>query len=198
MAGPAPPTAPNVKAIVDGDIILKLYGGDTEIGAVPKGVGLERLRFDGQKVIDLIELTAMWVELKQGIFVLHCIPLPDTQLVQMTYDQRNRLINNSGTYRILTDQEVEAAESNAIEISRNNRLLRDLTKRTAGVVLLDMIKLLYAFILAEREPNAQVGQWLNSQLADFKATFEWSALERAKLERHIAAIKERMQEYYAD
>ena len=41
-----------MKAFVQDDLIISITEeGNTEIGSMPKGVGLERLRFDGEKVI---------------------------------------------------------------------------------------------------------------------------------------------------
>ena len=47
-----------MKANLKEDIIVMLTeNGSTEIGPLPKNVGLERLRFNGQRVVDLFDLT---------------------------------------------------------------------------------------------------------------------------------------------
>lgn len=97
-----------MRAVLDGDVIVKLTIKEdigTEVGPLPKGVGLERLRFDGKKVVDLAELSEMWVEQKGGAFVLHAIPVPNAQLVQMRYQDRKSLSNDAGEIRLKTELE---------------------------------------------------------------------------------------------
>lgn len=193
-----PTTRSVTKAVIDGDLILRLSGGDTEIGPMPKGIGLERLRFDGQKVVDLLSLDEMWVENKGGVWILHCIPLPGCQRVKMTYADRWRLTENAGTYRVMTEEEQAQIEARANAKSRNEFLLQSILDETDHSILLDGIKLLYAFIIAQREPNAQLGAWLDSQIPDMKATFQWTAAERQRFEGLIDKLKARMEKYYAD
>jgi hypothetical protein len=79
-----------------------------DIGSIPQGVGLERLRFHPQtrKVIDLETLDEMYVEFKDGMFVLHCFPMEGTQKVTMRYLDRERLIMEpNGLIRLFTPQE---------------------------------------------------------------------------------------------
>jgi len=52
-----------MRAMLDRDIIVHLTPhGDTEIGSIPKGAGLERMRFDGKQLVDLATLGEIWVE----------------------------------------------------------------------------------------------------------------------------------------
>jgi hypothetical protein len=197
VMGPGPPAKASTRAVIDGDLILRINDGATEIGILPKGIGLERLRFDGKKVVDLLTLTFMWVEDKGGLFILHCIPLPGCRLVEMTYSDRARLVNDGGTIRLLTEEEIAAAKAKASIESKNVKFLNDIGGDVEKALLLDVIKLLYCFIVAERQPNAQLGAWLDTQVANMAATFHW-ADERARMERLIDALKARMVNYYAD
>jgi len=94
-----------MRAYLKDDIIIR-YTADknaTEIGNPPR-VGLERLRFNGSGVVDLNDLTELWVG---SDYQLHAIEVPGSQLVQMTYADRTRLINDAGTIRLKTDEELE-------------------------------------------------------------------------------------------
>jgi len=103
-----------MKAVVSQDIIVHITErGDTEIGKLPKGIGLERLRWDGSKVVDLAGLDEIWVECKNGAFILHAIEVPGSQLVRMTYKDRKRLTIEDGKIRLLTTGEI--AEKQAEE-----------------------------------------------------------------------------------
>jgi len=101
-----------MKAIVDKDIIVHITErGNTEIGHLPRGVGLERLRWDGSKVVDLADLDEIWVEYKNGAFILHAIEVPRSQLVKMTYKDRKRLTVEDGKIRLLTAEEMAAKQT---------------------------------------------------------------------------------------
>ncbi len=90
------------------DIINKINVPDgIEIGSIPKGVGLERVRWDGQKLIDLFNLHAIWIECKNGAFILHCIEVPNSQLVIMEYKDRKKLWNDNGVYSIKTHEQAQ-------------------------------------------------------------------------------------------
>jgi len=90
------------------DIINKVnVPNGIEIGSVPKGVGLERVRWDGKKLIDLFTLHSIWVEYTNGAFILHCVEVPHSQLVTMEYRYRKKLWNDNGVYSIKTDEQIQ-------------------------------------------------------------------------------------------
>jgi len=98
-----------MKAILDQDIIIHITErGDTEIGQLPKDVGLERLRWDGKKIVDLADLDEMWIECRNGVFILHAIKVPGSQLVKMRYADRKRLTKDGDKIRLKTAEEIEA------------------------------------------------------------------------------------------
>ena len=78
-----------------------------EIGSVPKGVGLERMRWTGSKLVDLFNLDVIWVEFINGGFRLHSIETPYSQLVEMQYKDRKKLYNDNGTYKIKSDDQIQ-------------------------------------------------------------------------------------------
>lgn len=78
-----------MKAILDGDRIIGFSsGGDVEVGPIPKGVGLERLRWDGEKLVDLWDLDEMWVKPKGNSFSMHAVEVPGSRKVRMKYKDR--------------------------------------------------------------------------------------------------------------
>ena len=64
-----------MRATVNQDVIVHVTPhGIAEIGNLPTGVGLERLRFDGKKIVDLASLDEIWVEpVPGGGTILHAI-----------------------------------------------------------------------------------------------------------------------------
>lgn len=101
-----------MKAILRDDQISKLTvrKEGVEIGSVPRGVSLGRLRFDGKKVVDLVDLDSIWVEVKGGCFILHAIPVRNSTLVDMDYRDRKRLTISQGTIRLKTEEEEEVEQ----------------------------------------------------------------------------------------
>lgn len=98
-----------MKATLRADIIAATTHGDTEIGRLPAGVGIERLRWDGTQLIDLAEATTIHVRHLSGShYELHCIPVPNSQPVAMTWADRRKLTIVSGTIRLKTAEETAA------------------------------------------------------------------------------------------
>jgi len=97
-----------MKAVLENDIIVHITErGDTEIGQIPKGVGLERLRWDGKKVVDLADLDQIWVEERNGVFILHAVEVPGAQKVSMTYADRKKLTRDADLIRLKSVNEIE-------------------------------------------------------------------------------------------
>jgi len=89
----------------DYDIINKINVPDgIEVGSITKGVGLERVRWNGKKLIDLFTLHSIWVEYNGG-FILHCIKVPHSQLVTMQYQDRKKLWNDNGVFKIKSNEQ---------------------------------------------------------------------------------------------
>lgn len=94
------------RVILNGDRIKKITADDklgVEVGELPKGVGLERLRWDGEKIVDLAELEEMYVNPQTK--TLHVVQQRNTQRVQMSYNERFYLTNDNGTLRVKTPYE---------------------------------------------------------------------------------------------
>ena len=112
-----------MRAIINGDIIVKVITSEINginIGDIPKGVGLERLRWDGKEIVDLSELSTIYVEDINGVNILHCKNTGNCQKIEMKYNERKRLIKKNGVIKVKTDEEIHT-EKNEERIKRNNK-----------------------------------------------------------------------------
>ena len=116
-----------MRAVLKDDIIINIIPkGETEIGKLPKAVGLERLRFDGEKIIDLAELNTFWVVAKSSTFFeLHCIEVPNSQQISMIYSERKRLYLDNGIIRLRAEQEYLDFLIQKDTIVQENKTLKD-------------------------------------------------------------------------
>jgi hypothetical protein len=95
------------KAIVREDFIVNVTEqGNVEIGNLPKGVGIERLRWNGEKIVDLATVNQMWVRPIGIGFELHVVKVPNSTLVVMTWKDKQHLTINDGVIRLKTAQEI--------------------------------------------------------------------------------------------
>lgn len=190
-----------MNAILDTDIIVGWAVGQegTEVGQPPKGVGLERLRFDGRLILDLMDLSEMWVEpVSGGGFVLHALEVPGSQLVKMSYADRRNLVMESGVIRVLT-----AAEIQARDLSQREGMLKTRTREAMAAELGDLhdqvatlTKMIYMLILGFRQRDPVVLALIDSWLTDISGTFD-TAQAGTSITAVVSAYRERMQEYYA-
>jgi len=100
-----------MRAILNEDMVVKITSDPmlgVEVGNVPPGVGLERLRYVlDVGLVDIAMLKALYVRHKNGFFEFHAIGVPGSQRVTMTYADRHKLmINPNGTIRLMTEQEL--------------------------------------------------------------------------------------------
>lgn len=116
-----------MKAVLKEDIIINLTAkGDVEIGPVIPGIGLERMRFNGAEVVDLADLTEIWVRtLSPTLFELHAVEVDNSQLVTMEYTKRKRLYLDNGIVKVRTEQEQIDKEVKEEEDTWDNVALRE-------------------------------------------------------------------------
>jgi hypothetical protein len=118
-----------MRAIVNGDIIVKLVmNGGIEIGNLPKengrNIGLERLRWNGNEVVDLATLNEIYVD-KDGI--LHCIDdYENCKKLLMQYKDRRRLIKDNDGWRIKTQTEIDTFKNNEYQRRRKADYLKEM------------------------------------------------------------------------
>ena len=169
-----------MQAILNDDIIINLViKGGTEIGNIPKGVGLERLRFDGEKVIDLAELSAIWVRhIESNAFELHCVDVGNCQLVEMSYRQRRLLISNTGTYRIKTKRELEidrVAEANQKSTAKMIAMIQS-GFGCADVLQVHLFALIVFLIVYEKKPKADLFDNILPDIVEMFPVEKWEPI----------------------
>jgi len=138
-----------MRAILDGDIIVAkaIAPAGVDVGPVPMNVGLERLRYDSTipGIVDLMDLTEIYVEHRGGGFILHAIPAhPITAKIYtpitMSYTDRKNLIQeNDGTIRLLTPAEIIARDQSILDDMADNQNLKAQAKDIIGNLTYDQI-----------------------------------------------------------
>ena len=119
-----------MRATIDNfDHISKfMVKGGVDVGLIPGAVGLDRLRWTGSALVDLNDLTAIHVRRFDGRWWLHSIPVPGSQLVTMIWAERKRIIDDAGTFRVLSQTEWDAkVAAEAADVSDNQGLKAQLT-----------------------------------------------------------------------
>ena len=112
------------RAIIKGNRIVKLTTDPTlgvEVGMIPKGVGFERLRWDGEQLIDLADLTEFYIS--RNNFKLHIQEQPNTDLVEMNYQDRHKLMFDTATnkVRLKTQQEIDQPKNDEYKARRRSQ-----------------------------------------------------------------------------
>lgn len=183
-----------MKATLSRDIILHLTSkGDTEIGRIPAGVGLERLRYDGVKVVDLAGFDEIWVEpISAGGFILHAIEVPRSHRVAMRYTDRKRLVMGSdGIPRLQTPQEL-AEEVQAGQREQQHALLSDQMRRAAGPLdrqVHQLRKTVYLLIEHIVAPTAATAAALVDILGEISGVYPLAEI-RAETRAAAAAVRQ--------
>jgi hypothetical protein len=183
-----------LKALVEEDKIIKLDSiNGIEIGNPPAGVGFERLRWNGSNIVDLANLSEFWVRVKNNVFELHCVPVEGSQLVIMTYADRYKLIQNGGSIRVKTEQEIED--------ERIGRLLKlaksKLSKKMGELIDLNMSMLAFicSLIVYARQQPQQLADFYDEIIPDIKDVFPMNRWE-TDLKQFGKDLKQFVNEYY--
>jgi len=141
-----------LKASLIEDIIIQLTmdRGDVEVGNIPSGVSLERLRWAGGRLVDLMSLRAIYVRVRENNhFELHAIPLKGTYLVHMSYRDRRLLrVDSNGIPYIATQEEtvkeVKEEKIKAAEVKLCQRLGGDKDKQFQNLMAFVAALIVYA------------------------------------------------------
>ena len=120
-----------MRVLLNEDIIIKVLPKDSplgvEVGNPPLGSPFDvtRLRYNGSALVDLFNESEMYVRFRPGKgWSLHCIEVEGSQLVTMKFQQKKWLINDAGTYRVMTTEEIEAFKAAGKADRLENRELR--------------------------------------------------------------------------
>jgi hypothetical protein len=135
-----------MKATIKDDFIVRVGAGDTEIGQLPKGVGLERLRWTPDGIIDLMDLEEIWVKhLGNQHFELHAVKVPGSHRVKMSYRDRKNLICEYGYTRVMRPEETVWMKT--VDEIKTDRLRK--SKRINSLMSLDQrVENLYFMVYA--------------------------------------------------
>lgn len=201
------------QAILNEDIIIRLViVGGVEVGNIPKGIGLERLRFDGEKVVDLAALNQIWVRNINGVFELHCrdigyyktvddedIWVGTCQLVNMAYADRNNLTLSDGVIRVKTPEELNTDYYNA-QLSKLKTALRTKLYSTVGDLQdqhMQTLAFTCALIVYARQQPSALADFFDSIIDDIKDCFPLNRWQDI-LTQGGADLKAALQEYYTN
>ena len=119
-----------MKAILKEDMIVNLLSPDStvgvEIGNIPKETGIDRLRFDGKVLIDLINVEQFWVRANSASnFELHIIPVTNSSLIKMKYEDRKKLYLDGGVIKVASAQVYDAKCSALTDHITKNKHLKE-------------------------------------------------------------------------
>ena len=190
---------PEMLAFLNNDMIVRVSAtGTTEIGALPKGVGLERLRFDGENIIDLADLNKIHARCINGFFELHAVPVTGSQLVSMTYaDRKYLVIGGAGIIRATTTEEREAAAAKDYNQQLKARLRTELKKSIGDRddQLASLSKLIFMVVdyLVNDTPESLTA--LTEIDASINGIYP-TAATKAELKKMGDKLKETLPEYY--
>lgn len=157
-------------ATVDRDIILRIGRGPVNIpDNYPRNVGLERLRWDGERIIDLATMGGMWVECIDGRFVLHAVEVPGSVYVEMTYADRKKLYFD-GMIKVKTEQQIaEGLRDKQAEAVRNFLASRLVTPRELAELIMILAGMVAVTAIYARTGNAQAGAYLTNIMPQLSA-----------------------------
>lgn len=186
-----------MKATLREDIIQAVSGGDTEIGPLPPGIGVERLRWSGSQLIDLAAATLIHVRhLSGNHFELHGVAVDGSQPVAMTWADRKNLVIVDGLIRLKTVDEL-AAEYVA---DYNGRLKANLRQGLcrgigdAGDQMADINKMIY--LLTEAIcGDATAITALQELVVAMRGTYSIE-ISKAKLAANACCLQELVPPYY--
>ena len=188
-----------MKANLREDIITTLTeNGTTDIGQLPKNVGMERLRFDGERVIDLETLDYLWVRCVNGVFELHVIKVPGSQKINMKYKKRKILFEeDDGTIRLKTEQEI----TNERLDGKRKQILVQLNQKLKGKIgdmtelSLNNTMLIMALIVYVRQQPPALSNFFDSLIPFIMDAFPLNKWKEV-LKEACKELKDAMDDYH--
>jgi hypothetical protein len=166
-----------MKAILNEDIILQFSQTPVavEVGRVPKGVGMERLRFNGHRVVDLMDLAVIYVRPIGPSFELHAVQVLGSQAVNMSYTDRGRLFKEkNGMIRILNEDEQDARKIQELLSQLKARHRSSLKSKVSDEkdMLADAFKLIFLLIVYSRNPYPMIGNFFDQLIPIIKDIYD--------------------------
>jgi hypothetical protein len=161
---------------------------------------LKRIRFDGEKFVDLGEMDKMYITCENNVFELHArSDIANSQFVTMAYSDRRFLKVDAGTIRLKTPQET-SDEVTAELIHKIKSKAMAAMKRQAGMVVEQFMfnqRLMYVLVWSLRTGNAQGLQFVDDYLAEMGSIFDVADPDfKADLIADYKKIKNVIKDYY--
>jgi hypothetical protein len=185
-----------MKAILDQDVIVSVSptGPGIDIGALPAGVGLERLRWGGEVVVDLADLSAIYVDVRFG---LHCVSVAGSQLVTMTYADRKNLVMDGGAIRVKTASELAIEEIRDSNGMLKTRLRSALTQEIGDIPdnIADVNKLIFIILESIVGGSADATSFLNELLLILRETYDYTDAKSTLLS-NAPILQDELSTYY--
>lgn len=185
-----------MKAILDQDRIISVSstGSGVEIGPLPVGVGLERLRWNGKAVIDLINLSDIYVDTR---LELHCIEVTGSQLIKMTYGDRKNLAIEDGVIRLKTAEEIAVGLIQAGNSMLKTRLRSSLKGKIGDTPdnVADLNKLVYVILESMVGGSADATAFLGELLLILRETYSYAGSKDTLL-ANAPILQDEMSTYY--
>lgn len=154
-----------MQATLNNDIVVAIGRGPVTLpDDYPRDVGWERLRWDGERIIDLATLAAIWVEYVNGQFVLHAVEVSGAVLVEMTYADRRNLYFD-GAIRIKTAQQIaDELAAKHLEAVRTYLANQVATPKQIAELVMVMVGLIAVTAEYARTQNATARTYLDAAL----------------------------------
>jgi len=188
-----------LKALIEEDIIVKLDSQNgIEIGNLPVGVGLERLRWNGFAIVDLADLSEIWVRLKNNVFELHCIQVVGSVLVSMTYADRYKLILNDGIIRLKTAEEIEQERIDKLIRIAKAKLAQKIGSLSFEKLIdlnLSVLAFICSLIIYARQQPQYLSDFYDQIIPDIIDIFPLNRWE-SKLKAFGIDLKQFIEDYY--
>jgi hypothetical protein len=88
---------------IEGDLLIRPDHNGEEVGTISRTVPMNRVRWNGKRLVDIARIRGFWVDKKK---VLHVFDVGDCTYIDMTYQQRKNLIIKDGVPRLKTSEEL--------------------------------------------------------------------------------------------
>lgn len=163
---------------------------------------LKRIRFDGEKFVDLAGLYQMYVVHINNVFELHArSDIPNSQLVTMAYSDRKLLKVEGETIRIKTVQESKDELIKKL-IHRVRSKAKVAMEKEMGLLVEQFMftqRLTYVLIWALRTQNSQGLQFVDDYLTEMGKTFDIADPNfKTQLIDDYKKIRNVIKDYYKD
>ena len=193
-----------MKPILDKKKSKVIHFGPTGLDLpLPKSAkgDLKRIRFDGEKFVDLGEMDEMYVTHNNNVFELHAREVKGSQLVTMKYSDRRLLKDDGGNIGLKTKQDIKEKLNAKLKHRARSKAKVSMEKEMGLLVEQFMFtqRLMYVLIWSLRTQNQQGLQFVDSYLTEMGNIFNITDPNfRTKLIDDYKKIRKVIENYYKD